>query len=152
MTHDDRGLYRLAHQLLPTQFLIWKLDLAELASPERAAVVHKVLSQGEEAPLPPFGLSLVHVAGTPGLLVELPEPRISPEAYYALAIPTSAEARRRYFTLERTGDNLPEQLQVAGAAVVGEWQRTPDPRHVNHGQVVGTDAATFLRAVAELLA
>lgn len=96
-----------------------------------------------------------HLKGYPLLLVVMPEPLFSPEAYLVgvlLEVPLEEVKYRkptpvcRYFTLEKSPDLV--AMATGYSAVLCEWA---DGLHINHAMELNPDLHTFTNAISEII-
>lgn len=100
------------------------------------------VAQGMGTPAPGAPLAgRLDVAGRPGIVIALPEPTQSPDAWFAASV--EVDGTWRYFTLEKPGND-------GDGPVLGEC--TADARHINHGsRPAPADLNAFLAHVSAVI-
>lgn len=162
--------YIFAHQALRSLIFARPLELFALLGLEHKglAILQTIWKKvGEElqahggTPLPDQGLSaeIARSDGRPILLVQLPPPSGTTEAYFVAVIMTAPPRKRwlrspnppeiRYFTLERGADLSHMFPGFEAHNVLGEW--TKDGSHLNHGPGPAAEKGAFLAAVAAMV-
>lgn len=154
--------YQWAHQFLPALLFLGKPPLERMAEdPEidwtrwlqaqwSARFLPVAEGRGPPTPADPFYrvTDLIceqgRVAGWGCLLITMPPPTRSPNAYFGAVLFRGDDTR--YFTLEHS-EMLDESGEVRGYICGWDAKQT----HLNFGRSVAVDAKAFLNAVAPLL-
>ncbi|MFD5465440.1 hypothetical protein ACFWIQ_21800 [Kitasatospora sp. NPDC127059] len=154
MTNPRPHHYRFVHRELPRHLLEFGPQLASPA-PNGGSLVPAFTklwdSLGETLPpedrLPSHGLDCRHLEadGHRLLLVTLPTPAGSTEAYFAAVILPRGAKTVRYLTLEHAIN----PFDGTPGTVLGEWTTQG---HLNHGQGPSPVDELFVAAVIELTA
>ncbi|UGT40001.1 hypothetical protein LTV02_28730 [Nocardia yamanashiensis] len=141
--------YQFAHRLLAHMARSRGAELVKRVAPENwtAALTDWWNGLGSTLPaadrLAPTGLSgrLIERDGSRIVLVTLPEPTASPEAYFAAFVVPPEAGECRYYTLEYSVDPLGGEPYTT----LGQWS---DGSHINMGPGPAPTAEAFLDAIA----
>lgn len=154
MTDPRPHHYRFAHRELARQLLEFGPQVTSPSPSGKSllpALVQLWDTLGETLPpedrLPSHGLDSRHleVDGHRLLLVTLPTPAVTPEAYFAAAVLPQGAKAIRYLTLEHAVN----PFDGTPGTVLGEWTTQ---NHLNHGQGPSPAADHFVTAVIQLTA